>query len=250
MNLKIIACKILQREISSLAWNCPNMLDVTMLRQRYHSVPVRLHTLLQEEIDRIEGEEDPYTNGEITFDAILLGYGLCSNALIGLHSSKYPLVIPRAHDCTTLFIGSKEAYQEYFDTCKGTYFYNRDWMELGQGMDEQYMARKYNEYLEKFEDEDTVEYLMQMEREMIANYKCAAYISWPEFVDYDKDCREAVRELAAQKSWEYMEISGSNSLLKKMLDGEWNPEDFLIVEPGWEVAADSGTQIIKAVKRL
>lgn len=245
MNLKVIACKIMQRELSKLAWDCPNMLDFTTLRQRYHSVPVRLHDLLQEEIDRIEEGEDPYTNGELEFDAILIGYGLCSNALLGLHSKKYPLVVPRAHDCTTLFMGGKEKYQEYFDTYKGAYFYNRDWMELGQGMDEQFMARKYNEYKAQFEDEDTVEYLMDMERQMLANYKYAIYITWPDFPD--GGYKEEVKELARQKDWDYIEVEGSDSLLKKMLDGDWNEEDFLIVKPGYKLEADTGTGIIKAV---
>lgn len=245
MNLKIIACKILQRELASLAWCCPNTLDITTIRQSYHCIPVRLHDFLQEEIDRVESQEDSYTNDLESFDAILLGYGLCSNALIGLHSSRYPLVIPRAHDCNTLFMGSKEIYQKYFNAYKGAYFYNKSWMELGQGMDEQYMARKYNEYMEKFEDEDTVEYLMEMEKEMLANYKYAAYITWPDFSD--QDYREQVKKLAQQKAWEYLEIEGSNRLLKQMLEGDWNSEDFLVVKPGWKVAADSGEGIICAV---
>lgn len=237
MNLKIIACKIIQRELASLAWCCPNTLDITMIRQSYHCTPLLLHDLLQEEIDRVESDHDPHTNDLETFDAILLGYGLCSNALMGLHSSRYPLVIPRAHDCSTLFMGSRELYQKYFNTYKGAYFYNQSWMELGKGMDDQYMTRKYNEYMEKFEDEDTVEYLMQMERDMLANYRYAAYITWPDFSD--DDCRKQVKELADEKSWEYVEICGSNRLLKKMLDGQWDSEDFLIVPPGWKTAADN-----------
>lgn len=244
MNLKIIACKIMQRELASLMWCCPNSFDLTTLQQNYHAVPLRLREYLQAEIERIERKEDPYTNNLEEFDAIVLGYGLCSNALIGLHSSRYPLVIPRAHDCTALFMGSKEMYQEYFDTYKGTYFYNQVWVELGQGMDEQYMNRKYHEFMEQFEDEDTVEYLMEMEREMVANYKYAAYITWPDFED--EPFRERVRALAREKAWEYLEVNGSNRLLKKMLDGEWDEEDFLVVQPGYKVAADT-ERIICAV---
>ena len=61
-----------------------NSFDLTTLRQNYHSVPLHLHDYLQAEIERIERKDDPYTNNLEEFDAIVLGYGLCSNALIGL----------------------------------------------------------------------------------------------------------------------------------------------------------------------
>ena len=46
---------------------------------------------------------------ESKYEAILLGYGLCSNGLVGLTARSIPLVIP-VHDCITLFLGSKEQY--------------------------------------------------------------------------------------------------------------------------------------------
>ena len=66
-----------------------------------------LRALLQAQIDAVAA-------GNVEYDAVLLGYGLCGNSTLGLEARRFPLVIPRAHDCTTLFLGSKEAFQEHF----------------------------------------------------------------------------------------------------------------------------------------
>ena len=40
-----------------------------------------------------------------------------------------PLVIPRAHDCIALFMGSRQRYREYFDAHPGTYYRTSGWIE-------------------------------------------------------------------------------------------------------------------------
>ena len=112
-NFKMIACKVLLRELYSLAYNCPNAVDITWLRQKLHETPDRLRQEVQDIIDRIDATEgDPC-------EAILLGYGLCSNGIVGLRSRRYPLVIPRAHDCITFLLGSKERYRQEFEGHSG-----------------------------------------------------------------------------------------------------------------------------------
>ena len=56
---------------------------------------------------------------ESKYDAVLLGYGLCSNGWWGWRPARIPLVVPRAHDCITLFLGSKERYLDYFQKQPG-----------------------------------------------------------------------------------------------------------------------------------
>ena len=46
---------------------------------------------------------------EGVYDAILLGYGLCGNGLDGLTARHTRLVLPRAHDCIALLMGSANA---------------------------------------------------------------------------------------------------------------------------------------------
>ena len=115
---KLLGCKIMEREIASVVYSCKNVFDVTVIREKLDDRPVNLRKVLQIEIDQLECNEHKYSNDtkENDFDAILLGYGLCSNAVIGLHSRRYPIVVPKAHDCITLFMGSKEEYANYYET--------------------------------------------------------------------------------------------------------------------------------------
>ena len=111
MRLKLIACKALYRELAYVTALSENIVDVTWMRQGYHERPEQLRELLQKEIDTVEEGMDSHTNkicerGEGCgvagdFDAILLGYGLCSNAVTGICAKKHRLVIPKAHDCIT-----------------------------------------------------------------------------------------------------------------------------------------------------
>lgn len=247
MYLKLIACKVLQREIASLIYNCPHTIDVTMMSQWYHETPVILKNMLQEEIDRIDAHTDPHTNNleQRELDAILLGYGLCSNAIVGLKSSRYKIVVPRAHDCATLVMGSKERYQEYFDSCKGSYFYTRGWLELGSALEseEEKLERKREEYMEKYDDEDTVEYLLGVDREMLKNYSCITYVEWPKLAEAEAEAR--VREVAAQRGWTFNRMTGDPGLLYDFLNGNWDPERFLVLEPGEELSPSYDHEVMR-----
>jgi|GEM_PF-6904082 len=48
MYYKLIGCKVLEREISSVVYNCRNVIDVTLLRQKLHNTPSKLKDALQE----------------------------------------------------------------------------------------------------------------------------------------------------------------------------------------------------------
>ena len=181
---KLIACKVLQREIASCLVRTKNFIDLTFIRQEYHEIPKNLVDILQEEIDMVESGKDVHS-GEYNnplrmkkLDAILLGYGLCSNALVGLRAKSLPLVVPRAHDCTTLLMGSKEAYREYFDTVKGTSFITRGWVDNGKNFEEKDLDRIRAMYMEKYQDEDTVDMLMEFEQESMAGYSVLTGIYW------------------------------------------------------------------------
>ena len=250
MYYKLIACSVLQREFAWLSSKCSNTIDITTVRQQYHEVPATLNQMLQAEIDRIDSNTDPHTN-DLTrrdLDAILLGYGLCSNAVAGLHSKKYRIVIPRAHDCATLVMGSKEAYQEYFTTFKGSYFFTRGWYELGEfdTNDEKRIAQLRQLYMEKYEDEEIVEELLELELEMTRHYKYITYVLWPGLSD-EASIRWA-KDSCAARGWTYNQMLGSETLLEDLLEGRWDPERFLVLEPGETAQPSHDDGILRAVK--
>ncbi|MBU2496173.1 MAG: DUF1638 domain-containing protein, partial [Candidatus Omnitrophica bacterium] len=98
----------------------PHVVDVEML-------PLGLHADADDLRARLQARIDATSEGE--YDALLLAYGLCGKSTAGLIARDIPLVIPRAHDCITLFLGSRDRYQDQFVSCPGTYWYVLDYME-------------------------------------------------------------------------------------------------------------------------
>lgn len=103
---KIIACQTVGEELKPLL---PSGVEMTLLEYGLHNVPKNLHTQLQAAID--ETAQDVST--------ILFGYGLCANAIIGLKSRGFKLVIPKMDDCIALFLGSREKYLHQFKKAPG-----------------------------------------------------------------------------------------------------------------------------------
>lgn len=77
MRLKLLACKALSRELSYLSSLSDNNIDVTFIRQGYHSAPDVLRRTLQEEIDAVESGRDSHTNelGGIGEGALSVPFG-------------------------------------------------------------------------------------------------------------------------------------------------------------------------------
>jgi len=86
MRLQFIICKVLQKEAYLCAARSKNTIDIVLMPQGLHNEPEKLRSEVLKAIEQtadIQGQ--PY-------DASLLGYGLCSNGIIGL-SAKIPLVV-------------------------------------------------------------------------------------------------------------------------------------------------------------
>ncbi len=64
-------------------------------------------------------------------ETIILGYGLCSQAIIGISSPRCTLVVPRVDDCIAIFLGSRSAYKEQSRAEPGTYYLTKGWIEVG-----------------------------------------------------------------------------------------------------------------------
>lgn len=234
--LKFIGCKVLMRELYRLASSSCNIVDTIWKKQALHNTPDVLRREVQAAIDAVEAEDDKY-------DAILLGYCLCSNGIVGLKSSETPLVIPRGHDCITMLLGSRERYQKLFDSYSGgIYWYSPGWIEHSVMPGRERYDIAYREYALKY-GEDNAQYLMDMEQGWMKEYKCALYVDWPDsrhagYAEYTRDCAEFLK-------WEYREEAGDSNLLRDMVDGKWDEERFLIVRPGESVQPSFDEKIIR-----
>ena len=250
MRYALIGCEVLFRELCAAAARATAVIDLIMLPQGLHCVPADLRARAQREIDRLEtGGPDyvPYEDVEIAtpprYDAILLGYALCSNGVVGLTSRRIPLVIPRGHDCVTLLLGSKEKYRDYFDTHRGIYWYSSGWIErtLQPSRERWELTRRH--YLDKY-GEDNADYLMEMEQSWFKEYQWATYINWNQATAERDRC--FTRECAEFLGWSYDEIDGDPRLLYDFCDGVWDDERFQIVSPGECLEPSHDPTIVKS----
>jgi hypothetical protein len=242
MRLKLISCEIVYREICAAVARSPNRVDIEFLPKGLHDIGARaMRRRLEEALDEVD---------ERDYEAVLFGYALCGNGLVGLEARSVPLVLPRAHDCITLFLGSKERYLEVFNANPGAYFKTTGWIERGEELhqldrDGRLQPRgvrfDYAMLVEKY-GEDNARYLQEQLGDYTKNYKKLAYIHMG--VGPDERYRERTREEARRRNMEYEDFEGDLSLLQRLVDGDWSPEDFLVVRPGERVVARYGTEIV------
>ncbi|HYG33178.1 MAG TPA: DUF1638 domain-containing protein [Clostridia bacterium] len=249
MFLKVIACEIAVREIYQIAARSKNLIDLEFLTQGYHDTPAVGQKEIQKRVDAVPAGK---------YDAIVLGYGLCSNILAGLTTAHTPLVIPRAHDCITFFLGSKERYQSCFSERPGTYYYTSGWLECAKRRGEKgavwggmslpasanlSLKTSYQQWVEKYGEEEAKFLLEEMSR-WTDSYTHGSLIDF-EFLKHLK-LAEQVQQICKEKGWQYDEIQGDLGLLQKTLDGDWAESDFLVVRPGQKVAPSFDEKVIKA----
>jgi hypothetical protein len=207
---KIIACATVAEELRLMGVPAGEMLE---LEFGLHVYPEKLRETLQEEINAIPGNGD-----------IVLGYGLCSNAAVGLTSQQHRLIIPRVDDCIALFLGSRKEHLRSLHEEPGTYFLTKGWIKAAE--------LPINDYLRMVERYGN-ERAMRVAKMMLANYKRVVLINTGNY--RLEEFREAARSMAETFDLDYEEIQGSNRMLRMMLDGDWNSE-YIVVEPGEETA--------------
>lgn len=241
MHLNLLVCEIMVREVCWAVSQSPHICDLTFVDQGYHNTIDPGRAFLQNAIDAVpEGK----------YDAILLGYGLCNNLIAGLEARDTPLVVPRAHDCITIFLGDMDRYAEEFKGCPGTYYYSSGWLECakrrgGVQLDQvggNYTAG-YEELVQKY-GEDNAAYLMEALTAWTAHYERGALIrfEWDGKLGLD----QRVREICEERGWRYEELPGSLDLLRRFVGGDWDERTFLTVPPRHRLCAAWDGGIVRA----
>jgi hypothetical protein len=175
-----------------------------------HVYPDKLRRTLQEAIDAVSGQ----------YDTIILGYGLCSQAIVGLKANGCRLVVPRVDDCIAIFLGSRTAYNTQSRAEPGTYYLTKGWIEVGDTPFSEYDRTAQRHGKERAE---------RLFKLMLANYKRLALINTGQYEL--ENYRDYARRTAERWGLRYEEIEGSDTLVRKMLFGPWDGE-FVVIEPG------------------
>jgi len=247
MKLKCLSCEALTRLVYLCASQSPHLVDVELFRIGLHNEPLTLRAQLQARIDAIV--EQPHD-----YEAIVLAYGLCGQATAGLVAREIPLVIPRAHDCITLFLGSRARYQDQFENHPGTYWYALDYIQrrdnssttlaLGSGLDTTNIQSLYDDYVEKY-GQDNADYLMEVMGAWQTHYQRAVYIDMD--VGDGSEIEAQTEAEATRRGWTFERLAGNLVLVRRLLNGDWE-KDFLVIQPGEQITMAYDDEVVSCIR--
>ncbi len=227
LKYKLICCEVFVREACLAVAQTPHTVDPEFTPKGAHEKPDFLRKLIQKKIDATE-EQGGY-------DAILLGYGLCGNSTVGIKAKSIPLVIPRAHDCCTLFLGSRERFVACFKDNLSEEWSSTGYMERGDsylretdtgkllGMD-----KSYEEFVALY-GEENAKYIWEALHPQSSSSELI-------FIDVPETSHlgylEKLQGLAREEGKTVRVLEGDMRLIRELVQGDWNEKDFLIVPPG------------------
>ncbi len=235
MVFKLIACNVFTREACLCVANSPHTIDLEFTQLGEHARPELLRRRLQAMIDAAEAETKKY-------DAILLLFGLCGNATLDLQARKTPLVIPRAHDCCAVLLGSRARFEEHFRHRPSTPFSSVGYMERGEYLlhtpdDQSEMALDdpFAAYVKEYGEENAQYIWDTLHPEGHDADAAAVFIDLPELAHLAKIDTFAAE--AAKRHLRCETLPGDLTLVRQLIDGHWPADDFLILQPGQQIAA-------------
>lgn len=205
----LIACEVFRDEFEAVA---RPSLARTYLPQGLHRTPGKMPAAIQEVLDDLSAATE----------LVILGYGLCSNGVVGVVSRTAPIILPKVHDCIALLLGSVRRYEAEMEACAGTYYITPGWVRYGNTS----LSAYKNEYLPKYGEEDA-RYIVE---------ECLKHYTRIALIDHgtgDVELGRAhAKEFAETFGKQYAEIPGDLGYLRRLVSGPWNSGDFLTIPPG------------------
>jgi hypothetical protein len=215
MSTIIVACNTIADELNLAIRTTGVTHPVLWIDSKLHTKPEKLKEHIQAAISRISN-----------VSTIILAFGYCGNALVGIKSESARLIFPKTEDCISLLLGSTER-RKTLSKETSSYFLTRGWIES-----ESNLADEYAYCLRKFGPERTLKVM----RAMLKNYR---HLTLIDTGAYDVGpLQPKTEELAATLGLCHKIVKGSQRLFHKLLVGPWD-EEFFQLEPGQEITLDN-----------
>lgn len=196
----IIACEAFRGEVEY--YKNQIIGDVVWVEHSLHDYPDRLNQKIKE---KVRAAEEFLLPGE----TILLFFGNCGGAMKNLQSESLVLCYPKVEDCIPVLLGSLEKYLRLQAERKGTFYFNKDWIDSRQDP-----LGSVSKYVEMYGEEKG----WKVSRRMYKNYTHFALINngCYEVEKYRNHVLEACRRFAK----EYVEEPGDLSFIEAILEGK------------------------------
>jgi hypothetical protein len=232
----LLACKVFESEIALLAAGAQHIVETRWFEMGLHDRPDEMRVILQTALDAVDARDD--------IEAVALAYGLCGRGTAGLRPRRHRLVIPRAHDCITVFMGAKERYAGHQSACPSCYYYTPGWNRNRRVPGPEKLEALRVELLERFDAED-VEFLIESEREQWALHDTVTYLDLG--TDDAESEADYARRCAEWLGWKFERLRGEPALLRDLLWGNWaDAERFQVIEPGDALGHSPDERIMRA----
>lgn len=208
----VIACRVMETELDTLLPPDNETVVVRYLDQNLHRTPEKMPGKIQAEIERVADFAGQ----------IVLGYGLCSNGIVGVKALRQDVYIPRVHDCISLLMGSRTRYARAFRERPGAYYLTPGWVVREKdpiGMMEKEYAPKMGR--------ETAEWGI---REELKHYTHIVLINTG--IGDIPRLRERAKKNAHFLNKEYDEVIGSTAFFQKILFGPYDETEFIRLRPG------------------
>jgi hypothetical protein len=216
-NVVLVACRVIEPELEA-AKGDEDSVEIRYLDQGLHRTPQKMAAFLQEQIDQ----------AAVYANRIVVGYGLCSNGIVGLMPRQQGLYLPHCHDCIAFFMGSHRAYLKAFEARPGTYYLTPGWVAEKKDplgiIEEDYAPRLGRE---------TAFWAMGEE---LKHYTHIALINTG--AGNIEPLRERAKENARVLNKQYEEIQGSLDFFKKLIGGPYTTGEFFFLKPGLKITQE------------
>ena len=181
-------------------------IPIHWIERKYHNNPDKLKTILQETINRYQD-----------MDEILLSYGLCGNAVIGLKSDNTKIILPRYDDCICQQIQTNS--NQKIIPQKGCMYLTREWT-----LDEEGIVQQCQKICEEYGEE-----AFELIQSIYGEYHSVTIIDTGAYNVHKLD--NYVDKIKKLTGMGIKYQKGSGKVLENLLLGNYQ-EDINVIPPG------------------
>lgn len=196
IQIGVVACTTMRREIDQLIAGDPDVAEVVILGSELHVDPVRMRATVVERVEAMARR----------VDVVFLGYGTC-RSLRGIEADvSVPVVLPQFDDCLAILL-TPQRYAEERAAEAGTWFMTPGWAEVGADM----LIRELHLDHGGAGGPDP----MELARRLFTHYRRGLYVDTG--VGDDEELRAKARAFCDDFSLRYEETAATSPILLEAL---------------------------------